>query len=109
MISDSVEVTLKKEDLAHVYGQCVHGQCLEHEPDWQDGVSEFIPTTGLFGRKNYLFIYCCGSPMAHYKEVGLNSCKKCSRKELVTRDSEVAFCRCCHRHHSTYIPPVRLP
>ncbi len=52
------------------HGQCRHGMCLDHGPEWKNvGEKRREPNPGIFGKKTYWTSWHCGQPMARYKEV----------------------------------------
>ena len=81
------------------YGQCRHGRCLDHGPEWENfGEKRREPNPGSFGKKTWWFTRCCGEPMARYKEVQTRRCRKCGRKEDEITNSYLALCLCCGYH-----------
>ena len=79
-------------------GQCAHGMCLEHGPEWGNvGEKHLEPNPGIFGTKTYWFARCCGSPMAKYRAVQTQRCRKCGRTEDLVTHYYVALCICCGR------------
>jgi len=52
------------------HGQCCHGMCLDHDPEWEKvGVKRHEPNPGVFGKKTYWLVRHCEKPMARYKVV----------------------------------------
>jgi hypothetical protein len=88
------------------HGQCVHGRCLDHGPEWENvGEKRLEPNPGIFGKKTWWFTRCCGKPMAQMKEVQTQRCKKCGRQEDHVTNYYIALCYCCGRrftHSSAY-------
>ncbi|MCI0564874.1 MAG: hypothetical protein MN733_40930, partial [Nitrososphaera sp.] len=80
------------------HGQCRHGRCLDHGPEWENvGEKRREPYLGIFGKKTWWFTRCCGGPMAMVKEVQTRRCKKCGRTEDHIGDYCFALCHCCGR------------
>ncbi|MBI2096394.1 MAG: hypothetical protein HYT43_02050 [Candidatus Taylorbacteria bacterium] len=83
------------------HGQCRHGRCLDHGPEWENvGEKRREPNPGIFGKKTYRKSRCCGQPMARYKEVQTKRCKKCGRTEDHI-ENYLALCLCCGYHFDT--------
>lgn len=81
------------------HGQCVHGRCIDHGPEWENiGEQRREPNPGIFGKKTYWMSHCCGKPMARYKVVQTKRCKKCGRTEDHIVIFKLALCRCCGYH-----------
>lgn len=79
-------------------GQCRHGRCLDHGPEWENvGEVRREPDPGIFGKKTWWFTRCCGAPMARMKDVQRKRCKKCGRTEDHIKKSYFALCLCCGR------------
>ena len=76
-------------------GQCRHGMCLDHEPEWKNVENRREPTRGVFGNKTYWMNRHCGRPMAMYVEVESWECKECGRTEDRVVNYDLAVCRCC--------------
>ena len=83
--------------------KCVHGKCLNHDPEWENvGEKEYKPNPGIF-KKTYWLSRCCGRAMAQYKEVQRRQCQKCgSYEDFVTYES-IALCLCCGCHFKNSI------
>jgi len=82
-----------------VYQKCLHGQCLDHGPEWDVlGEKRMEPNPGIFGKKTYWITRCCGKPMARSKEVQTKYCKKCGRVEDHVTNYHLALCLCCGYH-----------
>ena len=81
------------------HGQCRHGICLGHGPEWENvGEKRSEPNPGIFGKKTYWTSRHCGSPMARYKEVQTRRCRKCGRTEDNVTNYHLALCLCCGYH-----------
>lgn len=97
---------MEHSDLAGVkcpHGQCVHGRCLGHGPEWENsGEKRREPYPGIFGLKTYWLVRCCGKPMARMKVVQTRKCRKCGRSEDHVTDYYLALCSCCGRTANTY-------
>ncbi len=85
--------------------QCIHGECLDHQPDWEDvGEKRREPSVGFFGKRTYWFSRCCGKSMSRYKDIQTRRCKKCGRTKDFVTDWAVGLCLCCGRtvDHNSY-------
>lgn len=75
---------------------CVHGECLDHEPELDTVVGELLPNPGFFGGLTYLLNRCCGRAMKRYAKICKRKCTKCQR---IIKNSEwkleYAVCDCC--------------
>ena len=81
------------------HGQCRHGMCLDHGPEWENvGEKRSEPNPGIFGKKTYWTSRHCGKPMARYKEVRTQQCQKCGRIEDLVVNYYLALCLCCGYH-----------
>lgn len=81
------------------HSQCVHGMCLDHEPEWENiGENSNKPNHGIFGKSTYWTERCCGRFMARYKVVQTQQCKKCGRIEDKVILDALALCLCCGHH-----------
>ena len=86
-------------DQKRPHGQCCHGMCLDHGPEWENiGEKRREPNPGIFGKKTYWTWRHCGQPMARYKVVQTKRCKKCGRTEDHIEIYEFALCLCCGYH-----------
>jgi hypothetical protein len=73
--------------------------CLNHGPKWETVKEWQEPNPMLWGLvKTYWFKKCCGKPMARYREMQKNQCKKCRRVEIGITNSLLALCLCCGYH-----------
>ena len=81
----------------YLHGQCVHGMCHNHEPDWEN-VGEKRSEPNPVGKKTYWKSRHCGKLMKRYKEVQTQKCRKCGRTEDNTMDYDLALCLCCGYH-----------
>ncbi len=80
------------------HGQCRHGRCHGHGPEWENlGEKWRESNPGIFGQKTFWLIRCCGAPMARMKEGRTRQCKKCGRMEDSVTRYHLALCRCCGR------------
>ena len=96
----------------HASSQCVHRECINHEPVWEDvGKRRLEPNPGFFGlKKTYWIKRHCGKAMARYKEEQTRRCRKCGgiedciteeyRKnefgsDALYRNKDIALCLCC--------------
>jgi hypothetical protein len=84
----------------HPHGQCPHGRCLDHGPEWENvGEARQEPNPGFFGlMKTFWMDRCCGKPMSRYKVVQTRRCKKCGRTEDNVTHRYLALCLCCSYH-----------
>ena len=81
------------------HGQCRHGRCLDHGPEWENvGEKRHEPNPGIFGKKTYWTSRHCGQPLARYKVVQTKRCKKCGRTEDNIILDALALCLCCGYH-----------
>ncbi len=81
------------------HGQCRHGRCLDHGPEWESvGEKRREPNPGIFGKKTYWMDRHCGRLMARYKEVQTRKCRKCGRAEDLVMNYNLALCLCCGYH-----------
>ena len=86
-------------DQKRPHGQCCHGMCLDHGPEWENiGEKRREPNPGIFGKKTYWTWRHCGQPMARYKEVQTQRCRKCGRTEDDITNYHLALCLCCGYH-----------
>ena len=85
--------------------QCPHGRCMKHNPEWKNiGKERYEPNPVVFGlKKTYWTNFCCGKPMARYKEIQKQQCKECGRTRDLIRDHNIALCLCCGYHFSNAI------
>lgn len=82
------------------HGQCRHGRCLDHGPEWENiGEVRREPNPEFFGfKKTYWASWCCSKPMARYKEVQTQRCRKCGRTKDRIINSNLVLCLCCGYH-----------
>jgi hypothetical protein len=93
VLGDVVETA--KEPCTHK--TCVHGECLDHNPEWEDiGHKFYVPNPDFFGlKKTYWFNFCCGKNMTMVKEMQLQRCKHCGRTANNRTDWSLGLCMCC--------------
>ena len=84
------------------HGQCRHGMCLDHEPEWENVGNRREPTSGVFGNKTYWMNRHSGRAMAMYREIQSHKCKECGRIEDEVVNYDIALCLCCG-HYFTYV------
>jgi hypothetical protein len=86
--------------------QCIHGRCLNHNPDWENlGKVRLEPSPSFFVRsRTYWGTWCCGRPMARMKEVQTRRCRKCGRTEEHINHPYHALCLCCGRNFENVLP-----
>lgn len=85
---------------------CPHGQCLGHDPDWEEMQEKvFIPRPSfLLRRKRSLFDSCCGKRMLRVRIELKVRCRKCGEMGTKVKnweDAEAVYCECCKRYYST--------
>ena len=80
------------------HGQCRHGMCLDHGPEWENVGERSEPNSGIFGKKTYWMSRHCGQSMARYRVVQTKRCKKCGRTKDCIAIYELALCLCCGYH-----------
>jgi len=81
------------------HGQCVHGMCLDHEPEWENvGEMRREPPNPRAGKKTLGAGRCCGWPMIKIIEVQTQRCKKCGRQRDEIISCHSVLCRCCGMH-----------
>lgn len=87
---------VKLERQKNTNSQCIHGKCLNHEPDWEK-VDEvrLEPNPSTFGMTVYMFARHCGASMARYKKVQTQKCRICGHTENLVENGNVAMCLCC--------------
>lgn len=93
-------------------GQCPHGKCLNHSPEWKKvDVARMMPnplrTWFIFftTEDTYEDSACCKRMMARYKKVQRWQCKRCGRTEDEVLNHHVALCLCCGRTEDKTPPP----
>ena len=74
--------------------QCPHGNCLNHNPEWQKVEERLVPLKSYFWERHF----CCGKRMNKYLKAKILQCKKCGRIENTALD-EIVVCSCCGYHY----------